>query len=128
LQLAKVNQWTGVFADGNAWALAGDAAHAIHPLAGLGLNLGLADAAELAHVLQARQGKEYWRSVGDRSLMRRYERARKAGILPAWTACDGLQRLFDHPHTGVQARRNWGMNSFDAIAPLKQWTMRQAMR
>ena len=128
LQLAKVNQWTGVFADGNAWALAGDAAHAIHPLAGLGLNLGLADAAELAHVLQARQGKEYWRSVGDRSLMRRYERARKAGILPAWTACDGLQRLFDHPHTGVQALRNWGMNSFDAIAPLKQWTMRQAMR
>ena len=107
---------------------AGDAAHSIHPLAGLGLNLGIADAVQLAHVLEARLGTDYWRSVGDRYFMRRYERARKAGILPAWAACDGLQRLFDHPNAGVQALRNWGMNSFDTLAPLKQWTMRQAMR
>ena len=128
LQLAHVKQWAGTFADGHAWVLAGDAAHSIHPLAGLGLNLGIADAVELAHVLQARQGSDYWRSVGDRHLMRRYERARKAGILPAWAACDGLQRLFDHPNTSVQALRNWGMNSFDALAPVKHWTMQQAMR
>ena len=128
LQLAHVKQWAGTFADGGAWVLAGDAAHSIHPLAGLGLNLGIADAMELAQVLQARQGTEYWRSVGDRYFLRRYERARKAGILPAWAACDGLQRLFDHPHTSVQALRNWGMNSFDALSPLKQWTMQQAMR
>jgi hypothetical protein len=56
------------------------------------------------------------------------KRARKAGILPAWAACDGLQRLFDHPNTSVQALRNWGMNSFDAFVPLKQCTMQQAMR
>lgn len=128
LQLAHVKQWTGTFPEGGAWALAGDAAHAIHPLAGLGLNLGLADAVELAQVLQARLANEYWRSVDDRYFLRRYERARKAGILPAWAACDGLQRLFDHPNTSVQALRNWGMNSFDAFAPLKQWTMQQAMR
>jgi hypothetical protein len=128
LQLAHVKQWAGTFADGSAWVLAGDAAHSIHPLAGLGLNLGIADAVELAHVLEARQSTAYWRSVGDRYFLRRYERARKAGILPAWAACDGLQRLFDHPHASVQALRNWGMNSFDALAPLKQWTMQQAMR
>jgi 2-polyprenyl-6-methoxyphenol hydroxylase-like FAD-dependent oxidoreductase len=92
------------------------------------LNLGISDAVELAHVLEARQSTDYWRSVGDRYFLRRYERARKAGILPAWAACDGLQRLFDHPNTSVQALRNWGMNSFDALAPLKQWTMQQAMR
>jgi 2-polyprenyl-6-methoxyphenol hydroxylase-like FAD-dependent oxidoreductase len=128
LQLAHVKQWTGTFADGGAWVLAGDAAHSIHPLAGLGLNLGIADAVELAHVLEARLSTDYWRSVGDRYFMRRYERARKAGILPAWAACDGLQRLFDHPNTSVQALRNWGMNSFDSFASLKQWTMQQAMR
>ena len=128
LQLAHVKQWTGIFADGGAWVLAGDAAHSIHPLAGLGLNLGIADALELAHVLETRLGTDYWRGVGDRYFLRRYERARKAGILPAWAACDGLQRLFDHPSASVQALRNWGMNSFDALAPLKQWTMHQAMR
>ena len=128
LQLAHVKQWTGIFADGGSWVLAGDAAHSIHPLAGLGLNLGIADALELAHVLETRLGTDYWRGVGDRYFLRRYERARKAGILPAWAACDGLQRLFDHPNASVQALRNWGMNSFDALAPLKQWTMHQAMR
>lgn len=128
LQLTHVKQWTGIFPEGGAWVLAGDAAHSIHPLAGLGLNLGIADAVELAQVLEARLTTEYWRNVGDRYFLRRYERARKAGILPAWAACDGLQRLFDHPNTSVQALRNWGMNSFDAFAPLKQWTMQQAMR
>ena len=128
LQLAHVKQWTGTFAEGGTWVLAGDAAHSIHPLAGLGLNLGIADAVALAQTLQSRQGTDYWRSVNDRYFMRRYERARKADILPAWAVCDGLQRLFDHPHTSVQALRNWGMNSFDVISPIKQWTMRQAMR
>ena len=128
LQLARAQQWTGQFADGTGWALAGDAAHTIHPLAGLGLNLGLADAAELAQVLQERQTSAYWRSAGDRYFLRRYERARKANTLPTWVACDGLQRLFAHPHASVQSLRNWGMKSFDSLLPLKRWTMQQAMR
>jgi len=127
LQLARADRWTGNFADGSAWALAGDAAHNIHPLAGLGLNLGLADVAELAHVLKTRETKDYWRSVGDRYFMRRYERARKADMVPTWLACDGLQRLFAHPNPGVQALRNWGMNGFNSLAPVKAWAMQQAM-
>ena len=128
LQLARAEQWTGRFAVGSAWALAGDAAHNIHPLAGLGLNLGLADVAELAQVLASRQGADYWRSTGDRLFLRRYERARKADMLPTWLACDGLQRLFDHPNTSLQWLRNWGMKGFNAAPQLKRWTMQQAMR
>ena len=128
LQLARAEHWIGTLADGSAWALAGDAAHNIHPLAGLGLNLGLADAAQLTQVLKSREGADYWRSVGDRQLLRRYERARKADMLPTWLACDSLQRLFAHPHASVQALRNWGMSGFDSLAPLKRWTMQQAMQ
>ena len=128
LQLARAQRWCGRMPDGSGWALAGDAAHNIHPLAGLGLNLGLADAAELAQVLAARQGNDYWRSVGDAVLLRRYERARKAGLLPTWWACDGLQRLFARPDTRVQALRNWGMKGFNQWPALKRWTMQQAMQ
>ena len=127
LQLARAQQWTGQSADGNAWALAGDAAHTIHPLAGLGLNLGLADVAELARILKTREGKDYWRGVNDRHFLRQYERTRKSALLPTWTACDGLQRLFAHPNTSVQALRNWGMNGFNKLTPLKAWAMQQAM-
>lgn len=127
LQAAQASQWSGSFENGNSWALAGDAAHTVHPLAGMGLNLGLADAAALAKVLLLREGKEYWRGVGDKYLLRRYERERKSGLLPTWLACDGLQRLFSHPHTLAQSMRNWGMSQFDQMSHLKQWTMHQAM-
>jgi len=127
LQTAHANQWSGTFENGNSWVLAGDAAHTVHPLAGMGLNLGLADAAALAKVLSLRDGKEYWRGVGDKFLMRRYERERKAGLLPTLLACDGLQRLFSHPNTVAQSMRNWGMSQFDQLSHLKQWTMQQAM-
>ena len=127
LRLALARQWTGTFADGSAWALAGDAAHNIHPLAGLGLNLGLADAQDLSNVMASRRAADYWRPVSDRRLMRRYERARKAEMLPTWVACDGLQRLFAHPHATVQSLRNWGLSAFNQASPLKRWALQQAM-
>jgi 2-polyprenyl-6-methoxyphenol hydroxylase-like FAD-dependent oxidoreductase len=128
LQLAKASHWSGHMADGGAWVLAGDAAHSIHPLAGLGLNLGLADVSELSAILKERETTAYWRSIDDRFLLRRYERARKAGLQATWLACDSLQRLFNHPNAAVQTLRNWGLNSFNQFAPLKQWTVQQAMQ
>jgi ubiquinone biosynthesis UbiH/UbiF/VisC/COQ6 family hydroxylase len=119
LQRALADRWCGA-----GWVLAGDAAHNVHPLAGQGLNLGLADAEMLAQVLHAR---EYWRGLGDEKLLRRYERARKADVLAmAWTT-DGLQQLFAQPAEPVAWLRNWGMRGFDRSGPVKHWVVRQAM-
>jgi 2-polyprenyl-6-methoxyphenol hydroxylase-like FAD-dependent oxidoreductase len=119
LQRALADRWCGP-----GWVLAGDAAHSVHPLAGQGLNLGLADAELLAQVLH---GREYWRSLGDEKLLRRYERARKADVLAVGWATDGLQRLFAQPAEPWSVLRNWGMRGFDRSGPVKHWVARQAM-
>lgn len=72
--------------------LLGDAAHVLHPLAGQGMNLGFGDVTELLSVLQAR---EPFRDLGERLLLRRFERARREPVLAMKLATDGLQRLFD---------------------------------
>ncbi len=119
LELSQAERWIGP-----GMALAGDAAHAMHPLAGQGLNVGLGDVAELARVLQ---GREYWRSVGDTKLLRRYERARKADFAAMGGLTDGLFLLFNQDQPLVQTLRNWGMSGVNQMAPLKHWLTRQAM-
>jgi 2-polyprenyl-6-methoxyphenol hydroxylase-like FAD-dependent oxidoreductase len=119
LQLALADRWCGP-----GWVLAGDAAHNVHPLAGQGLNLGLADAGELARVLHAR---ESWRSVGDMRLLRRYERARKGDVLAMGTLTDGMQQLFAREDQPWSLVRNWGLTGVDRSGPLKKLFVRQAM-
>jgi 2-polyprenyl-6-methoxyphenol hydroxylase-like FAD-dependent oxidoreductase len=118
LALANADRWVGP-----GWALAGDAAHTVHPLAGQGLNLGLADAAELAAVIGKR---EYWRGLGDEKLLRRYERARRADVAAMGTVTDGLHGLFAQTDSRWQALRHWGMRGFARSGPLKTWVTRQA--
>lgn len=128
LQLATADRWCGPDAQssGNrrSWALAGDAAHNVHPLAGQGLNLGLADVEVLARVLH---GRDYWRSVADLKLLRSYERERKAAVLAMGWTTDGLAQLFARQEGPVQALRNWGMKGFERSGPLKAFVARQAM-
>lgn len=118
LALSKADRWVGP-----GWALAGDAAHTVHPLAGQGLNLGLADVAVLAEVIAKR---EYWRGLGDEKLLRRYERARKADVAVMGAVTDQLHGLFAQTDARWQALRGWGMKSFAGSGPLKAWVTRQA--
>jgi 2-polyprenyl-6-methoxyphenol hydroxylase-like FAD-dependent oxidoreductase len=131
LQLARASQWTGVVAPASsaasaqAFALAGDAAHAMHPLAGQGLNIGLGDVLELSRVIQA---KEFWRPLSDLKMLRRYERSRQAEVLAMGCVTDGLQVLFAQTSLPLQKIRNWGMSSFNQLTPLKNWMARKAMQ
>ena len=130
LQLAQTRAWVGRISDEGtsavmrSWALAGDAAHTVHPLSGQGLNLGLADVLELATLLTQR---DYWRSVADEKLLRRYERSRKMDAALLSGATDGLQRLFSQNGDVWSRLRNAGMNGFERSGPLKAWVTRQAM-
>lgn len=124
LQRGCAQRWSGQTPDGQAWILAGDAAHTVHPLAGQGLNLGLADVETLARIVGER---DYWRGVGDPRLLRQYERERRAGLAPVGAVMDGLQRLFARPDLATKSLRNWGMRGFEQCSPLKNWVTRQAM-
>ncbi len=123
LQHAQARRWTGSNAQG-AWALAGDAAHNVHPLAGQGLNLGLGDVQELARILGERA---FWRGVDDAKLLRQYERSRKADFALVGGSGDALQRLFSHDNPVVRGVRNWGMNQFERAPWVKQWVAHRAM-
>ena len=106
-------------------ALIGDAAHAIHPLAGQGANLGLQDAAELAEVISSAIEKGL--HPGDRPVLRRYERARKGANLTMLHFMTGLNRLFATDSTVVGGLRSAGMRLFNRSGPIKERAVKVAL-
>lgn len=107
------------------FALVGDAAHAVHPLAGQGVNLGLLDAAALAEVILDAERKG--RDIGDLGVLRRYERWRKGDNLAMIFALDGFKRLFSNDVAALMTLRNAGLRAVDRFTPLKHAFVRRAM-
>jgi ubiquinone biosynthesis UbiH/UbiF/VisC/COQ6 family hydroxylase len=119
LMLAQAESWCGP-----GWVLLGDAAHVVHPLAGQGLNLGLADVAALTAVLGAR---EPWRDLGDARLLRRYARERLAPTWAMGRVTDGLLQLFSHPAPAARELRNRGLSLVNHLSPVKRWLAARAL-
>ena len=106
-------------------ALAGDAAHAIHPVAGQGLNLGLRDAAALAG--EAERAMRLGLDPGAAHVLARYERRRRADSLAMSAATDGLARLFAAESAVVRGARRAGLAAVNRTPALKRAFMRRAM-
>ena len=106
-------------------ALIGDAAHAIHPLAGQGANLGLQDAAELSAVIEMALDRGL--HPGDMPVLRRYERARKGANATMLHFMTGLNRLFTTDSRLVGELRTAGMRIFNRSGSLRERAVRVAL-
>jgi 2-octaprenyl-6-methoxyphenol hydroxylase len=105
--------------------LVGDAAHAIHPIAGQGLNLGLRDAAALAEICvdAARLGLD----IGAADILARYQTWRRFDIVTLQLATDALNRLFSNDLPPLRLVRDLGLGAVNRVPPLKRFFMRHAM-
>ncbi|CAM9564579.1 unnamed protein product [Ectocarpus sp. 13 AM-2016] len=120
LSLRQAHKYTGA-----RMALVGDAAHTVHPMAGQGLNLGIADADALARAVL--EGRLSGTDVGSKTLLGRYEEERKTEALVMMGALDVLHRLFGSDARAVAAARSAGLSALNAAGPLKRRLARHAM-
>lgn len=109
---------------GERFALVGDAAHGVHPLAGQGLNLGFRDVAALTEVVAdaVRLGFD----AGNGEALRRYERWRRFDSAISAATFDGLNRLFGSDVTLLRSAREFGLGVVDRIPALKRFFVSEA--
>lgn len=106
-------------------ALVGDAAHAIHPIAGQGLNMGIRDVAALAEVVV--DARRLGRDIGDPDILASYERWRRVDNMMLTVTTDGLTRLFSNDIAPIRAVRDLGLGVVNATPPARRFFMRHAM-
>ena len=103
-------------------ALLGDAAHVVHPLAGLGLNLGLADVRCLTDLIAQSD-----RPLGSARVLRQYELARKSDNAIIQKALEGIDQLFRSDQQLLRSARSMGVNFTNKTAALKMFFMQKAL-
>ena len=106
-------------------ALAGDAAHGIHPIAGQGANLGWRDVAVLAEILV--DARRLGLDIGGLDVLNRYQAWRRPDNMTLAAATDGLNRLFRGVAGPIGLARDLGLGAVNRIPPLKHFFMRHAM-
>ncbi|MCO6388119.1 ubiquinone biosynthesis hydroxylase [Aliihoeflea sp. 40Bstr573] len=106
------------------FALVGDAAHGIHPIAGQGLNLGFKDAAALAETVV--EADRLGQDIGALDGLQRYERWRRFDTVQMGVTTDVLNRLFSNDIAPVRAVRDIGLGLVERMPRLKEFFIRQA--
>lgn len=109
----------------NRLALVGDAAHAIHPIAGQGFNLGIRDIGVLAGLLI--ETKQLGLSVGTLDILSQYEKARRRDNMLMITVTDALNRLFSNNNTPLRTARTLGLATLQKLPFMKKFFMQHAM-
>ena len=110
---------------GERIALIGDAAHTVHPLAGVGANQGFADAATLFEVISNASSQN--RDLASRSVLRRYERWRRGENALVLRVMDGFHGLFGTDNTAVSRLRGLGLSLTDNAPLIKETLVRYAV-
>jgi 2-octaprenyl-6-methoxyphenol hydroxylase len=105
-------------------ALVGDAAHAVHPIAGQGLNLGLKDVAALAQVLV--EARRLGEDIGSGLVLERYAAWRRFDNVMLAAATDGFVRLFSNDNPLLRLARGAGLSLVGAIGPARRFFMQEA--
>jgi 2-octaprenylphenol hydroxylase len=116
LKMRHVQQYAG-----NRWLLLGDAAHTIHPLAGLGLNLGLADVANWLEQLDASS-----RTLVSKKMLGAYQRSRKAAVWQTIVLMEGFKRLFSYQAFPLVSLRAFGLRLCNHSGLLKRLFIQHA--
>ncbi|KTD11939.1 oxidoreductase with FAD/NAD(P)-binding domain protein [Legionella gratiana] len=116
LQMRHTKQYTG-----NRWLLLGDAAHTIHPLAGLGLNVGLADVSSWIHCLDAASS-----GLCAKKALGAYQRERKAAVWQIILLMEGFKRLFGNSFGPVVTLRGLGLGFCNQFTPIKRLFIQHA--
>ncbi len=109
---------------GERLVLVGDAAHAIHPIAGQGFNMGMRDGAALAEILV--QARAEGRDLGDGFVLAQFEAWRKFDNTALTLACDMFNRLFSNNIAPVKHARRIGLSVVDKLPPVRQFFMKEA--